>query len=89
LHLIQLLEVFTLLELVSHYVNRFFSVKMFRVFRLEQIFFGVQCVQAQRVCDALSFTQDLPNLPHFSFLTAHVYDPISTTCMHCLKFSRE
>jgi len=31
----------------------------------------------------------LPDLPHFSFMTTHVYCSISTTCIHCLKLFRE
>jgi hypothetical protein len=42
LHWIQLLEVFTLSEPASHYMNWFLWWKCFRLFRLEQMFFGVQ-----------------------------------------------
>jgi hypothetical protein len=45
-HWIQLLEVFTLLKLVS----RFFLVKVFRLFRLEWIFLGVQSVDTVARC---------------------------------------
>ncbi len=53
LHSIQVLEVFTLLELVS--LDDVVSmVKVFRLFRLELISFGVQSVDTVRRCTTSS-----------------------------------